>query len=217
MPWILLLLSSPIVRADVAPEAPSGEQFTTYGVRVEGLAAFPDVVLVLHDRGNPSTIHGYRAFSADSPEHVLASGAASRGNVFSQPDLFAMSRAEYDAWSAQTAAEIARQEEACSERGEGCPHISRFVPRFAPPTGTVACGASIAITTTAPTGGPDAHVDVFSVTTASASTCTLSGPARVSLREGKPISTSSRCDALNLSGSLLALGLALLAVLPRRG
>ena len=198
----LLLLSA--AHADVAPEPPSGEQFTTYSVRVEGLAAFPDVVLVVHDKSG-GELRGYATLTADKSEAQLGNGRSWRENNIPSPDLFVMPRAAYEAWAQATAAEVARQEEACSERGEGCAHISRFVPHFAAPTGTTPCRATIDITTTAKAGGPDAYVDVFQLKAAAPGTCTVEGPARIALRGGKPVSASGRCAAVTPGGGLAVL------------
>ena len=179
---LLSLLST--AHADIAPTPPPSKQFTTYSVRVDGLKAGSDMVLVLHDTGE--TIRGYALFDAEKPEHQLDDGSSSRGGRFSAPGLFAMPRAAFEAYNTASQAEIFRQREACMN-GEGCAHISRFSPRIAPPTGGVPCGADIQITTTADRGGPDAFTDVFTVTALSADACTLGGPTRVSLKGGEPL------------------------------
>lgn len=208
-------------RADIAPEPPPDKQFTTYTVQVDGLDRFPGVVLVLHDKGS-DTIRAYRSFTAEKSSHMIASGHRSRGNNFSNPDLFAMTAEAYAAWSAETDAEIRRQEAACADRGEGCAHISRFVPKFAPPTGAVACGADIQIRTTAPTGGPSEYTDVFTVTAASAEGCTVSGPpAPAGAKSATPDDAPSaegaqrQCAAVTAAGGAVW-GLAMLLAGARR-
>lgn len=215
-------------QADIAPMPPPDKQFTTYTVQVDGLDKFPDAVLVLHDK-DADTIYGYRPFSAEKASHQIANGHSSRGNTIHNPDFFLMTAEAFAAWSAETNAEIARQRDACSERGEGCVHISRFVPKFAPPTGTVPCNATVNIRTTAPQGGPSEYTDVFTVTAASAEGCTLTGPAAPAAApsgshepEAAPADPApsaepagSRCAAVTAAGGA-AWGLALLLAGARR-
>jgi hypothetical protein len=208
----LLLSLLPIATADIAPTPPPGEQFATYHVRVEGLEAFPDVVLVLHDRSEQ--INAHRAFTAEKPEQQIANGFSSRGARFSSPDLFVMSADAYTAWSTLTSTEIERQRQACDERGEGCAHISRFVPRYAPPSDTTVCNAGIQIKTSSSVGGPERYVDTFTVTDAAPGRCSLSIQASAPAPE-EASSSERGCAAVTATGGVVW-GLALLLAGGRR-
>lgn len=168
LPLILLSLSA---QADVIQPPPDKERYLTHQLRIEGLDAHPDVVIVAHDRAG--TISSHRAFSAGDAQQVLGRGARRDGGGLSAPALFLLPRAAHDAWSEGVRAEVARQEEACADRGEGCAHISRFTPSYAPPEGGVDCKQDITLKLTGPEDGPKEVVDVLRLVEASATTCRL--------------------------------------------
>lgn len=170
---LLSLISSSL--ADIAPRPLPNSRFTTYSVRIEGLETFPDVVVLLHQ--NSDTLHGHRVFTADQPQQQIANGGRSRGNNIDDADLFVVSKRTYVTWKEETSAEISRQREAC-RNGEGCAHISRFTPKYPPPSPETACQASIEITTSAPADAQDAILDTFQLTAAADGVCSLQGPAR---------------------------------------
>lgn len=157
--------------ADVSVPPPDKQRFLTHQLRIEGLDAHPDVVVVAHDR--TETLSAHRAFSAGDAEQILGIGGNRYGGSLSAPALFLMARADYDAWSEAVRVEVAKQEEACADRGEGCVHASRFVPSYAPPAGTVDCKQDIGLRLTGPQDGPVAVTDVLRLVEASATSCRL--------------------------------------------
>ena len=211
--------------ADIPPTPPAGKQFTTYSIQVDGLEGFPDAVLVAYDK-DTAELRGYEAFKAGDSKHMLVNGNNSRGQRFSKPDLYFMTAAAFAAWAEATSVAVEEQRTACDERGEGCAHISRFMPRIAPPADAVPCNASIQIRTTAPVGGATAYLDVFTVTAASAGGCTVTGPAEPASAAPasapsagvppEPSAAESRCAAVTGTGSGVAWGLAMLLAGARR-
>jgi hypothetical protein len=181
MSLLLSLLSVSV--ADIAPRPTPNTRFTTYSVRVEGLEAFPDVVILLHQKGD--TLRGYRTFTAEQPQQQIADGSRARGNNIYDADLFVISTEAYEAWKTETAAEARRQIEAC-ENGEGCSHISRFTPKYPPPVSETPCRTSIEITTSTAAGGQDGILDTFQITAAAPGTCALQGPTRTTFGLSQP-------------------------------
>lgn len=184
---MLTLLVTTLAYADVAPIEPPGKHFVSHSLRVEGMGDHPGHVLVVYDAPQDGQISANLAYHSEGQsEQVLADGSRSRGNLFSRPTVYLMTRDNYNAWSKISTAEIERQRIACAERGEGCMHISRFVPHYAPPTNAIDCKMQLEAITLLPDSGPDRIVDVFRLKTASADTCLLENQGRESFRNNKP-------------------------------
>ena len=213
---LLALALSTTALADIAIEPDPGTTFLSHSLRLEGLAEHPTSVLVVHDGG--STISAHRAYSADrEAQQTLARGGSNRGGGMGAPSIYLMNGIAYQAWSTATDATVSAAREACADRGEGCAHISRFVPSYAPPTGAISCGVSIDLQLSGPDGGPDEVVDVYRLAEASATTCRLDRIAQELSRDGKPVTASTGgCSALQASAASVLAGLALLLGMGRR-
>ena len=209
---LLLLLSIAPARADIAIEPPTDQQFLTWSIRVEGLEAAPGSVVVAWETPYEGKITGYRALSAASPEAELYHGGSRRPGLAS-PDLYLLPTAAFETWQAATREEIDRQEAACADRGEGCMHISRFVPHFAPPTGGIDCATKAKLTESGPTNSPPTRLLTFHLDEASATTCKLSPVGQE--KEAAPKATGGCTSAGGSALSLLA-GFAMLVGLSRR-
>jgi hypothetical protein len=199
-------------RADIAAEPPMGMQFLSHSARVEGLAAHPGYVVLAYDRGDPVS-----AVVAWTPEgeavQQLAYGGNNRGGGLSAPAVHLMSTAAYAEWRAKATAAVEVQRKACAERGEGCMHISRFVPSLPAPQGAIDCKLAITLETTGSAAGPDALVQVLELTEASATTCVVREKSREYRRRGSIVGPGG-CDT---AGGTLSVALGLLLVLvPRR-
>lgn len=203
-------------RADVALEPAAGTRFITHALRLEGLDAHPGYVVLAYDDG--PELHTHRAFHSGGPAtQELGWGGANRGGLLSAPGLHLLPRAAYDAWAASTTATVQAQETACAERGEGCMHISRFVPHYPPPAGAVSCGIRLPLQGSGPADGPDRVEEVLRLEAASDSACTVTrvGPAPSLDGQATPADAGARCDLTGSAASLLA-GLGLLLGLGRR-
>jgi hypothetical protein len=177
------LLSLSIAHADVAIPPPDGKQFMNHDLVVEGLDAHPDVVLVVMDRGD--TVTAYRSFAAGKDtRQTLAKGNRRRGGGMSAPTVRLMTKPAFEAWQTEARAAVDAQREACSERGEGCAHISRFVGKYPAPKGAVDCGLSLDLVTSGPEGGPNQTVDTIALEAASATRCTVVSKGRHHERDG---------------------------------
>jgi hypothetical protein len=203
--------------ADVAIPPPKDQIFTSHYLRVDDREAHPDFVLLAYDSGE--TLSTHRAWPADrEAEQLLARGGRDRGGQLGHPGLHLLPKAAYEAWATATSAEIARQEEACADRGEGCAHISRFAPSYPPPEGATSCGHAIELQRSAPEGSADKRVDVVKIVEASASSCKVEASGTDGAGGDAPSPTSapsSGCATVTSAASLLT-GLALLLGLGRR-
>jgi hypothetical protein len=210
---VLLLAQSTAARADVVPMPPPGQRFLRTTVRVEGLKR-PDVVLLAWPRRESGEeVHTHVAFEAGSVEATFHLDTSLDG-----APLKAMPKAAYDAWRADMGRAVQAQRTACFERGEGCPHPSRFTPRFLPPQqGVIDCGFSLRIPQHGPEGGPEETLERLAVRKLDATTCEV-GPVETAPRR----STSGGvpgCGAGGLAGpglGFLTLGALTLARLRRR-
>ncbi|MDG1484541.1 MAG: hypothetical protein P8R54_33450 [Myxococcota bacterium] len=172
----MLLLSS-LALADIPPDALPGRTLAQNTVSVAGLDAHPDVVLLLYTGSTELGSH-----------QVLSSerAATQLSDTLLQAGFWLMTKADYSAWSVVTSAEIARQEAACSERGEGCVHISRFTPSYAPPTTAISCGVTLDAPYDVPTGEPSQRRHAFTLSAASATVCTLTATPPVEASSANP-------------------------------
>ncbi len=164
--WILS-----VALADVLIEPDDGQIHVSHSLQIQGLAEHPDVVVLAFSGKPGSSLSTHRVFTAERDQHQLASGRARSGNI-GEAGLYLMSSEDYEAWNTKRGEEVTRQREAC-ERGEGCVHISRFVPDYNAPKAVVSCNLSIPTVTSAPTGSPSKRLDAYRLTTASADSCVL--------------------------------------------
>jgi hypothetical protein len=196
-----MILLSAIAHADIPPTPPTNREFASNAVMVEGLEGSPDFVLLLVPAG--TSISAYRAFTPERSRQDLS-------DRMLRADFWLMEKAAYEAWSAATSAEIMRQETACAERGEGCAHISRFVPSFSPPTQAIRCGASLDAPSTVPRGEPTSLLHTFRLTAASATACTVTADTST------PPSVSPGKGCATAGGGVSGLALPLLMLLGLR-
>lgn len=207
------LLSLSLAHADVAIPPPDGQRFVKHDLVVAGLERHPDVVLLAIDAGG--TVSGYRAWRAGGEaRQTLAQGGRSRGGGIAAPSVKMLPKAAFDAWEAKSRADVDRQRAACADRGEGCAHISRFVPSYPAPPDTVDCGFPIRLVTSGPKRGPDTVVDTIELQSSADGRCIVSAQPRSAERDGQPVDTGG-CSTAGGAVSLGA-GLALLGVAARR-
>lgn len=207
------LLSLSLAHADVAVPPPRGERFVNHDLVVEGMDAHPDVVLVVLDAG--PTVSAYRSFQKGGERRqTLARGNRSRGGGMSAPTVKMMTRPAFEAWQKEARATVDAQREACAQRGEGCAHISRFVPRYPAPKDALECGFLIDLVTSGPEGGPNTVVDTIALKTAKADRCEVETKGRHAELDGKRIE-SAGCNTLGGAVSVGA-GLAMLGLAMRR-
>ncbi|MEL6342777.1 MAG: hypothetical protein AAFV53_06565 [Myxococcota bacterium] len=182
------LIALNLAHADVAPTEPPGRQFVTHALRVEGMDVHPGHVLVVYNAPQDGVIRANLAYHSEGQaQQTLGDGSRARGNHFSKVRFHLMSRDRYSAWSSTTAQEIARQRTACAEKGEGCAHISRFVPRYPPPAQVVDCQVEIDVITQNEKKGPDQIVDVVRLKEAGDSVCVLEQGPRQEFRRSRLI------------------------------
>lgn len=153
----------PLALADVPPIPRSGEAFVTHTVKVEGVSAFPEHVLLLYSTGGE--ISQYLTFTDSTPAQIDRALHAS--------EFWLLGRSDYDAWSQQSSEEVRVQRAACEERGEGCVHPSRFSPRITPPTRPIGCGVTLSLPTSASIGEPTSALHAFRLETASDASCVI--------------------------------------------
>lgn len=159
-----MILLSTLALADIPPTPPPNEAFARHTVSVDGLAAHPDFVVMLYPGSGELSDH--QVFTAEKSKQDLSEDLL-------RADFWLMPKADYATWSSATSAEIMRQRTVCAETGEGCAHISRFSPSYAPPTGTIPCKVTLDAPYTVPEGKPTDLQHAFSLTAASATACTL--------------------------------------------
>lgn len=202
-------------RADLLPSPPAGRIFLEQSVRVEGADRHPGFVLIALDSG--PTVPAVATWRAGSPATLpLANGLSNRGPRFRSPALRMLTAADYDAWRKAADAAEATQRAACA-KGEGCMHISRFVPALPAPAGATDCGLAVALPTEGPESGPDAVVTVLDWAEAAPGTCVVRWVRSESTRQGRPyVAPSGNCDATAGWVSGLSAAAALLGTRRRR-
>ncbi|MFT5429711.1 MAG: hypothetical protein ACI9OJ_000383 [Myxococcota bacterium] len=208
------LLLPMTVLADVAPERDPGKVHVEHHVRVKNLSAYPDWVILVHDAPQKGDIRAHLAFTADSePEQLLVNGRSWRSAArFSKPSLWLVPKKAWQTWKKETATRIAKQREACAQRGEGCAHISRFQPHYPPPKGAVDCNAHIAVVTQRPAAKGKRAVDVFVLNEAKAGICKVDRTATADKTDSIAIPPGSGPSWWLLGGGLvLILGTVVLA------
>lgn len=145
-------LTGGIARADLPP--PEGMKFVSYEVRVEGLEAHPDHVLLVYpwslSNGAPTREVG--VLTAGQP---LPFGRRFGG----RPRVYAMRK---DAWESVRAEIESRDPEGMSGNEEGFPA-----------EGAVDCGTEISPRHQVDEGGPEVATDTYQVTTLSDEACQL--------------------------------------------
>lgn len=179
--WSLALLLAFVfapsaAQADVAPPRVPGKTYVSHLVRVDGMKKHPGFSLLIYDAPRKGLIRAYLVFDAKTPaQQTLVVGRSWRSAArFGNPKMWLLPRDQQKKWSQATAEEISRQRTACSQRGEGCSHISRFSPRFAPPEGAIDCGVAIKVVRSVPTKSANKQrevVDAFRLVKATAKTC----------------------------------------------
>ena len=205
--WLLCSLAF----ADLIPEAPDGQIHVEHRLKLEGVNAHKDVVLVAMEDGADGALHAYRAFGSGTTEHQLANGAA-RDSGMGTATLYAMSKEDFEVWEKATSEDIEKQRELCYE-GIGCDHISRFSPTMKAPEKRASCETTIRTQTSAPKGSPTVRMDVYKVVEATASSCRLE-PVSV-----EPLSAPASvggCSAVGLASTGLGALLLLLGVRRRQ-
>lgn len=207
------LLSLSMAHADIAIPPPDRERFVRHDLEVVGLEAHPEVVLIAIDEG--STVQGYRAFRpGGEARQTLAQGGRNRSRGISAPSVKMLPKAAFATWEREARGAVDAQREACASRGEGCVHISRFVPRYPAPKDAVDCGFTIKLVTRGPERGPDTVIDTIALKTAAASTCVVETRPRTAEKDHEPVDMGG-CSTIGGAVSLGA-GLALLGVAARR-
>jgi hypothetical protein len=173
---ILLALVLGLARADLAPRSDEGKEFVRHQLRVEGLDTVEGSVLVLHSKPEEGLISTHRVLSSKTVQIVeLADGSAQSylGQEIWSPQAQLMSQADFEAWDTIRRQRVSEQEEACM-RGEGCAHISRFVPRFSPPSVGIRCAVDLPdIYAEAPFGSPTEVVHLVELSQTGPENCTL--------------------------------------------
>lgn len=173
---IVLMVGLPAL-ADVPPSIDRGKEFVEHRVGVTNMAKHPDWVLMVYDASSNDRIRAHLTFRAGgAPETTLVNGQSWRSTAnFSSPKVWLVPAKAADAWQKATMTEIARQRKACADRGEGCAHISRFSPKYAPPAEAVDCKASISVVSQRKkdTSSKPIVVDSFKLLKASATECRL--------------------------------------------
>ena len=134
--------------ADVPPPQTPGKTYVSHAVHVENMKAHPSFSILVYDPpSREGMIQAALIYHAETEaKQTLVRGRSWRSMArFGAPKIWLMPREAQRAWSEVTAKEVSKQRQACAERGEGCAHISRFSPRFAPPKGAIDCGVSIEV------------------------------------------------------------------------
>ena len=180
MLWTLLI---PLAIADIPPPQNPSTAPLHHELIIQGLDAHPEHVLLITPQTSNGMISTSRVLSHDTPQVFMAKGDASSSQIW-QPVAQWMSRDDYDQWRLEVTQIIEEQRKACDERGEGCPHISRFEPSYSPPKTGIVCTLDLPEldretkidATDSPKPWPDPQVKqhVFSLTDVSEETCVLS-------------------------------------------
>ena len=71
-----MLLFCSLALADIIPDAPTGKKHITHSLRIEGLEAHPDIVLLAMQDAGDGELSAYRVFDHESNEARLANGAS---------------------------------------------------------------------------------------------------------------------------------------------
>lgn len=193
VPWILALLAlngPTLVSADVVTPPRKGTTHVAHKIQIDGLKKHSRFSLVIHDPPTKGKIRASLVFHADrAAVQLLVRGGSWRSEArFGRPRIWLMPRAHQKRWSEATAREISKQRTACAEHGKGCAHISRFSPRFAPPTGAIDCGVSITVHSSVPTRDANKArqvVDRYRIVKASNKVCKLAHVKRATPTRGK--------------------------------
>lgn len=173
--FVLCTLVPATAFADVAPDLRDGSRFVNHAIAIQNLDAHPGYAIVVYDAPQNGLIGAHRIYSTvHSARHVLTQGDSWRSREhFAKPRLHLMPLRAAIAWQEEVDREIARQEEACFERREGCVHESRFFPRYAPPASVTSCGVEVELVYELPGRGSSDVVDTFRLITATNDRCRL--------------------------------------------
>ena len=135
MLWPLLITSA---IADIAPPQNPSTTPLHHELIIRGLDAHPEHVLLLTPQTDNGMISTSRVLSHETPQVIMAKGEATSSQIW-QPVAQWMTRDDYDKWRLEVTQIIEEQRKACDERGEGCPHTSRFEPSYSAPKTGIVC------------------------------------------------------------------------------
>ncbi len=202
----LTLLLVTTTKADIAPEPPAGRAFLSHYLKMENLADYPGFALLVYDPSPDGKITASRTFKVGKDAEQLLENQSNWRSArnFDRPGIWLLSLAQEKAWSKKTGELIAQQREACARRGEGCAHISRFVPKYPPPAEAIDCGVRIDIQTTVAKGQNDRVVDVYRIAKATDKTCQLehaTGPSSSKVASNANSSPSNPLSPSNQSSN----------------
>jgi len=197
--------------ADVAPPIEPGKVFVENRVHVDNMAEHPDWVLLVYDAPRKGEIKASLAFhaGAEKEQSLVHGGSWRSAGRFSKPKLWLVAKAAWETWKKETGLLVAKQREACAQRGEGCAHISRFQPHFPPPKGAVDCNASIDVVLKQKSSLGKTVVSKFSLKEAKAGSCKVT---RLDKKGGLAAPPSPGGPSPWLIGGFLAVLLGLVAV-----
>ena len=171
----IALLMASTAAADVAPPRQKGKVYVTHRVGVTNMADHADWVLLVYDAPSKGRIVDHLAFaSGTETEQTMTEGDSWRSTArYQKPSVWLLSKDSWTRWAKATRQEIAKQRRACAERGEGCVHISRFQPKYAPPADAIACNATIDVVKSQPTRYGAVVRDMLTLTKAGPKGCTV--------------------------------------------
>ena len=202
-------------RADIAVDQVPLPERARHELRIEGLEAFPDAVLLVHDGVDGGTIQASRTFQAGGQaQQVLHGGGKGGPTDLQAPAVHLLSKAAHDAWWAVAFPEIEKQVAACAKEGPLCMMGGHFAPSYSAPTGTLDCALPLPIARLDEAGGAAGVVDVVRLVEAGPAGCRLEKLGREELEAeggGGPCGCTAAGPGLAPIG-----GLGLLALLGRR-
>lgn len=199
---ISVALAASSARADIAPD--DGTRFADYGFRVENLEAFPEFVVLAYpwslSNGAPTYEH-----TVVEPGQVVSVGRRS-----DDPELLAMRRADYEAWTA-------------SHPADGDEYALHREALFASDK-VVKCGAKVSPLHYVPGDYQGGVLDVFRAESIAASGCKIVAVPTKSLRPSAretpvtppPQPTAQGCRIVDGLPGLAMLSLGLLGLRRRR-
>ena len=147
--------------ADLLVPAPEGKVYVTHSVRIEGVPE--GKVLLVFDGPPGGEVEAMRVYTTTQTQHVVARGSQNRGGSLGEPGVWMMALEDYTPWNTARSEDVAKQEAACMN-GEGCAHISRFVPTWTMPEALISCNHTLELQTQAAAGEPEERLDVFAAT-----------------------------------------------------
>lgn len=212
---LLALALASTARADIAVDGPPSPPVLRHALRIEGLDAHPEVVLLAWDGPDGATIHASRTWRAGGRvEQVLHAGGEGKPTDLRAPSLRLLPATAHDAWWSVTGPFIEAEMAACAKEGPLCLLGRSFAPTYTAPTGAVDCGLTVALAPEGSEGRADAVVDVVRLVEAGPDTCRLEAVGRQRTRKGAPVDEAGGICGAPLPASL---ALSVLAGLAARG